>query len=231
MGTIKLTSSQLRQIILSEATRRAAPKSFKQAWKDYVAADAMALKYAQLEALLERIDDGTASSKEVQSAYKAAEAAMQASDVVSKLDNGENEPPGGWSKFEQRSEELWDMCKELKREAEKLSTSDKGFSALGKKGFKKITLSDMERIYRAALSEYSSSYAMMADDSFRGAESASKKLGISPVYDWGWFPLIHGFVKAHKRWSDVPERTKSEMVAKANEELLQSVSRKRNTRW
>lgn len=116
-------------------------------------------------------------------------------------------------------DEYTSFADDLEVEFEKASIVDKKMSSLKRSGIKEITIDDIARIYKAAKSEYSSSYAMMIDDAMKGANSVAKKLGLSVVTDWGWFPVMFRYVRAHKQWDSIPADTKMDMVDFANEEL------------
>lgn len=98
--------------------------------------------------------------------------------------------------------------------------------ALAMAGLKPIRMASMMAIYNAAERAYNGSNAMMIDDAMRGADSAAKRVGLSVVTDWGWFPVVYTHVRAGRSWRHVQPDKKQQMLDFANEELIQKVNRR-----
>jgi hypothetical protein len=81
---------------------------------------------------------------------------------------------------------------------------------------KPLTEEQVMKIYCAAKCKYSSSYAMMIDDAFRGADPAAAKHGIWVCYDSPWFSLMMRFIRSHKRWESIPESSRRDIVEALN---------------
>lgn len=117
---------------------------------------------------------------------------------------------------EQRADDIRDEVKDLKAAADKRS---KQSSAIATKGLKSIGTAQVEAIYNAARRAYSESDAMLVDDALDGAKSVARRYGISPLLDWGWFPIMYGYIRAHRSWSAVRPRDVANMVEYANEDI------------
>jgi hypothetical protein len=81
---------------------------------------------------------------------------------------------------------------------------------------KRLTEKQVSVIYRAAKCKYNSSYAMMVDDAFAGAESAAKKHGIWVCYDSPWFSMMFRNIRAHNRWEHISEWDRQAIVDEIN---------------
>jgi len=84
---------------------------------------------------------------------------------------------------------------------------------------KSVSMTVLEKIYRAAKSSYSSSYAMMIDDARAGAQSVAKRHGINVFYDSEWFQIMFSNIKAHRTWDKIDKFQKQEMLDSINEEV------------
>ena len=109
-------------------------------------------------------------------------------------------------------------------EAEDNRKAEESEALLGK-GLKRLTEKDLEKVYRAGRSEYSSSYSMMVDDAYRGCSNVAKKLGLPLYWDAGVFPMMFSYIRNHASWDKVPQSTKRSMLSAANEDLVDTARR------
>lgn len=113
-------------------------------------------------------------------------------------------------------EDAIDEFKEFIKDAEAREADDAVIAAAG---MKKLSVEDLSKIYRAAKSEYSSSYSMMSDDALSGANNMAKKFGIRGYVDAGWFPQMLSCIERHMTWDKVPSDAKEDMLIDANEDV------------
>lgn len=81
---------------------------------------------------------------------------------------------------------------------------------------KHLTEEQVKKIYFAAKCKYSSSYAMMIDDAFSGAEPAAAKHGIWTCYDSRWFSLMMRHIRSHQRWENISKDARRDIVEALN---------------
>ena len=190
---------------LGELIRNAQAKS-EELKKIRLYPDAEAMNYAELTTLMQK-----------------HEAAAQAWDqVIDALDDDYHNPERSRASDQRLVHEdfIYDLDGLIKDAQERDEKATQASTKLKELGLRLLTLKDVESVYRAAKSEYSSSYAMMVDDAWKGANNVASTLGLSCCYDSGWFSTMFGYIRAHKSWTSIPEYEKKNLLEDMNEDLV-----------